>query len=167
MAPKAAQKTPLKTSIVKRPHAASKVQVVKLPPNVKKMAPFRAAINGPGPEAIRQLDAVSKNVCAERPTIVLVFRESCYFCSQLKPSWNTFAEQLMPTRVGIVEIDSDALQAPPTGSNAMVDKIRNGFSGGVPHIVMLTPENPSGQLYDGDRSSLNLMEFVRSNMARA
>jgi hypothetical protein len=115
---------------------------------------------------VRQLDSVSKTVCAERPTIVLVFRDSCFFCSQLKPSWNAFAQQLGPTHVGIVEIDSDALQAPPPGSNAMVDKIRSGFSGGVPHIVMLMPDNPSGELYDGDRSALNLMEFVRNNMAK-
>ena len=122
-----------------------------------------------GPKAENQLRNVQRGIYeADRPIVVLVFAQWCHFCTELKPSWDTFARSLEPTGLGVLEVDTDALGVPAAGSNSMVDKIRQEYTGSIPHIALVSKNSARTVRYDGsDRSPQGLMQFVHDTLSNS
>jgi hypothetical protein len=160
----------------RKPAAAAPPAPLKKPAKKKTANAGRVVRNATGhPAAHRKIVAARPDVASAQlrhtcdtlfgkgPVLVLVYNDGCMFCNRMRPDWNHAASDIVPKlNVDVVEIESLAVGIPGPGTNPMVDTIHTKFAGSVPYIGLLRADK-SIETYSGDRSSKDIVAFVRSD----
>lgn len=111
--------------------------------------------------------AVTTNaaLAQSRPVLMLVFAPWCYFCNELRPTWDQVAAEVAPLGVQVIECDTDAMSATPRGASEAFDHVRDNVNG-VPHVSFMHPLDFAPVTYTGSRTHDDMMKFLRDALLK-
>lgn len=111
------------------------------------------------PTPPRVLSTHGNSGAKARPILVLVYSNTCYYCQQLRPTWNEAVPDVRAAGVKVVELDAGQLATTDQSVRDMLARTR--YSGAVPHIAMVQPGSQSlMEPYTGNRSAASIVQYA-------
>jgi hypothetical protein len=150
----------------KKPRRVTSAKPARTPARKQLAEGTRTVVTGSGQATNNKLRRLASRVYRSKYVIALVSMEGCHFCTMLKPAWDHLAEAVRPLGIHVLEIDNSSLNSVMPGSNQLIDEVRQVFSGGVPHIVMIDKETGKADVYTGDRTTASLVQFAKAHLSK-
>ena len=108
---------------------------------------------------VKKANSGNSSNSSNRPILVLVYSNSCYYCQQLMPTWKEAVPEVRAAGVRVVELDAGQLASTDRAVRDMLARTR--YSGSVPHIAMVQPGSQAMmEPYAGNRSTASIVEYA-------